>query len=221
MTKAHIDAATRLPERGRQDRDLRQRALVEAATALFAEHGFEAATTHEVAERAGCAEGLIHRYFGGKQGLLVAVMQSKQQYVSEEFERAIPRADDLETEIATILVWQLDQMWQVRDFMAVCVSESVIHEELGRLVGEGIDQKRVDLIIERLERHREAGRIVPEADLHAIAHALTALGFASGFFAQVVFQRDRSELRDHLRYVARLMAQAISPNHASKGASTS
>src|SRR5436309_15559789 len=56
-----------------RDRSAKQQALIVAALKLFAEKGYEVTTTREIAACAGCAEGLIHRYFGGKAGLLTAL----------------------------------------------------------------------------------------------------------------------------------------------------
>jgi len=55
----------------------KQEALVRAASELFASRGYEAATTQEIAAYAGCAEGLIHRYFRGKKGLLLALIEGR------------------------------------------------------------------------------------------------------------------------------------------------
>jgi hypothetical protein len=62
------------PKRKR-DRAGKQRALMLAALRLFATKGYEATTTREIASAAGCAEGLIHRYFKGKAGLLPALVE--------------------------------------------------------------------------------------------------------------------------------------------------
>src|ERR1700746_568927 len=59
----------------KRDRAAKQQALIQAATELFASRGYDTATTREIAARAGCAEGLIHRYFQGKAGLLSALMR--------------------------------------------------------------------------------------------------------------------------------------------------
>jgi AcrR family transcriptional regulator len=48
-----------------------------AATEVFAERGFEAATTKLVAQRAGYSEALIQNYFGGKEGPLLAVLKAE------------------------------------------------------------------------------------------------------------------------------------------------
>src|SRR5258706_3826501 len=53
-----------------RDREARKRALVEAAITLFADEGYGGVSTRAVAERAGCSETLLFRYFRGKRGLL-------------------------------------------------------------------------------------------------------------------------------------------------------
>ena len=58
-----------------RDRAGKKQALIVAALKLFASKGFDATTTREIAASAGCAEGLIHRYFNGKAGLLPALME--------------------------------------------------------------------------------------------------------------------------------------------------
>jgi AcrR family transcriptional regulator len=58
-----------------RDRAGKKQALIDAALKLFASKGYDATTTREIAACAGCAEGLIHRYFSGKAGLLPALME--------------------------------------------------------------------------------------------------------------------------------------------------
>lgn len=60
---------------GRQrDAAASRRALLAAAGALFHERGYEGATVREIGERAGVDAALIARYFGGKEGLYLAVL---------------------------------------------------------------------------------------------------------------------------------------------------
>ena len=49
--------------------------IVGSALSLFAEQGITAATTKQIAERAGVNEVTLFRQFGSKQGLLLAVLQ--------------------------------------------------------------------------------------------------------------------------------------------------
>jgi AcrR family transcriptional regulator len=58
----------------RVPRDLRRRHLLELATELFSERGFEAASMDELALRAGVSKPVIYDQFGSKEGLIVAVI---------------------------------------------------------------------------------------------------------------------------------------------------
>jgi AcrR family transcriptional regulator len=62
-----------------RDADASRRALLRAATKLFDERGYDAATTREIGERAGLDPALIARYFGGKSGLYMAVLADEER----------------------------------------------------------------------------------------------------------------------------------------------
>ena len=182
-------------ERGKRDKELRRQALIAAATAVFAERGYENATTREIAERAGCAEGLIHRYFNGKRGLLLSILEARGGQVAEDFATSLPDRSTVEEEIKRVLLWHLDTMWERREFMRVAVSQAAIDSEVGRTVNEGAHNERVRLIQGKLRRHQKAGRIRPGVDLTAIAEAITGLGFALVFSFQVSLGLDRKAAR--------------------------
>ena len=184
-------------QRGKHAKDQRRRALMEAATAVFAEHGYDAATTREVAERAGCSEGLIHRYFGGKRGLLLAIVEGRVAEAVEAVRSGLAECDTVEEEINQIISVHLTAMWEHRDLMRVSVSQAIVDPELRRGISDGINRQRVGFIRDRLRRHQEAGRLRDDVDLEAVAQAVAGLGFLFGFVAQIVFAMDRE-------YVCRL-----------------
>jgi TetR/AcrR family transcriptional regulator, regulator of cefoperazone and chloramphenicol sensitivity len=202
-------------ERGRRDKELRRQSLVQAATAVFAERGYDSATTREIAERAGCAEGLIHRYFSGKRGLMLAILESRGAQVVEDFVAALPDRETVKHEIEQILLWHLDTMWERRDFMRVAVSQAAIDSEVGRTVNEGAHNERVRLTKEKLSRHLRARRIRPGVDLDAIAQAITGLGFALGFSFQVSLGQDRGLARRIAIETAAEMSRGISSRRSS------
>jgi AcrR family transcriptional regulator len=182
-------------ERGRRDKEQRRQCLIDAATAVFAERGYDCATTREIAERAACAEGLIHRYFNGKRGLLLAILESRAEQVVEDFATALPDRDTVEEEVEQVLLWHLDTMWERRDFMRVAVSQAAIDSEIGRTINEGIHNERVRLTAGKLRRHQQAKRIRPDVDVQATAQAIAGLGFAMGFSFQVSLGQDRGLAR--------------------------
>lgn len=211
LTDHEAAAGDPCPGRGKHDREGRCQALVAAATHVFAVHGYDAATTREVAEHAGCSEGLIHRYFGGKRGLLLAVLEQRAGEVAEAFRQALPECRTVEEEIRAIIRAQIDAMWASREIMRVTVSQGAIDREAGKRIGELYHEARVHTIRQRLEDHRAAGRIDPSVDLDAIAYTLSGIGFSKGFMAQIVFARDRKEIERQADAFAAVVARGLAP----------
>lgn len=71
--------------------DTRER-ILEAARALFSEKGYGATSTREIATRAGCNLSLISHYFGGKEGLLRALLVAGFELIHGEL-RALQKSD--------------------------------------------------------------------------------------------------------------------------------
>jgi AcrR family transcriptional regulator len=70
-----------------QRRDAAEQRLLEAAVGLVAERGLERITLTEVGEAAGYSRGLPRHYFGGKEGLVVALAS----HLIDTFGRALER----------------------------------------------------------------------------------------------------------------------------------
>ena len=71
--------------------DTRQ-ALIDAALEVFLRHGFARATTREIAQTAGVAEGTIYRHFADKYALFHEVFLSLTVEVVAELQRFRERA---------------------------------------------------------------------------------------------------------------------------------
>lgn len=54
----------------------RRERLIEAARELFYVHGYEGTSVAEILERAGVNSGSMYHYFGGKEDLLIAVLET-------------------------------------------------------------------------------------------------------------------------------------------------
>src|SRR5512137_1107266 len=65
-------------------------AILEAAGRLFAERGYEEASTHLIAQQAGISVGALYRYFAGKEEICLALYQ---QDVSELRARLLAQLD--------------------------------------------------------------------------------------------------------------------------------
>ena len=100
-----MSVATR-PDRGEATRD----ALIAAARALFAEHGYAGVGTEEVVRRAGVTRGALYHYFRDKQDLFRAVFE---QTEAEIMQTIIARVEGLTDPMEELAVG-------VRAFLDAC-----------------------------------------------------------------------------------------------------
>jgi AcrR family transcriptional regulator len=65
----------RTVERRLRRKEDRKQQILSAASSVFAEKGYQRATTREIAEKANLSEGLIYTYFESKDHLLLAILE--------------------------------------------------------------------------------------------------------------------------------------------------
>ncbi len=68
---------------------IRRAELVDAAARAIAEDGLERATVARIAARAEISPGIVHHYFGDKQGLIEATMRDLRRPISAAYLSAI------------------------------------------------------------------------------------------------------------------------------------
>ena len=59
----------------RLDPATRRDQILDAASALFAERGYDEVTIEDIAKSAGVARGLVHHYFGGRKEVYLALLE--------------------------------------------------------------------------------------------------------------------------------------------------
>jgi AcrR family transcriptional regulator len=97
-----------------------QRALLDAARAVFTEQGFAEASIADVVERAGSSVGSLYHHFGGKSELFIALWQDYQEAQEAAASEAVARArkagtsDPFELFSAGARAF-LESCWQHRD----------------------------------------------------------------------------------------------------------
>jgi AcrR family transcriptional regulator len=73
------------PRLSRPRGDLRRAQLLDAATAVFLEHGYAGATIELVVARAGASKATIYSFFGGKEGLFSAIVEERAERILAGF----------------------------------------------------------------------------------------------------------------------------------------
>lgn len=99
---------TRRPSAARADGQQRRASILAAAAVLFAEHGFDAVTTRQIARKARCNIASIKYYFGDKAGLFALVMEQSIAKVLEGGAHFIPDpAADPRDALKAWILWVL------------------------------------------------------------------------------------------------------------------
>lgn len=102
----------------------RRKQLIEVATRLFAERGFDATTTAGIATGAGVSEPILYRHFKSKQDLFVAIVTEVTKSTQDHWRKLISSVDDPADAFRVIC-----QEWP--DHMRACATQySVIHSAL-------------------------------------------------------------------------------------------
>jgi TetR/AcrR family transcriptional regulator, regulator of cefoperazone and chloramphenicol sensitivity len=190
----------------KRNRTARERALLLAASRLFASRGYEATTTREIAALAGCAEGLIHRYFQNKAGLLVAIIRQQVSQEAVDLHARLPLAPAAADEIVRLVDWEVERMWKDREFLRVVIPRAFLDPVLGLAFTRIGPLQRSKAISERLKKFQEC-RDLPDQEIVALSQFISVLGFMFGFLRPLVLRQNRNVAKKMAGTIAQLMAR--------------
>lgn len=167
--------ATAPPHAPRQRRkEARPQELIDAALALFAEKGFAATRSEEVAARAGVAKGTLYLYYPSKEELLKAVIS---QRLSSEIAAVAEYSAQYEGSCASLLTEVFTQWWsRVFDSPTSAVFKLVITEvrnfpEIADFYRAEVVEPATQLVSAILERGVARGEFRP-IDVHSAVLSL-------------------------------------------------
>ncbi|MGA8490773.1 MAG: TetR family transcriptional regulator [Terriglobales bacterium] len=191
------------PKRARNQAAKKQ-ALLQAALGLFASKGYDGTTTREIAASAGCAEGLIHRYFKGKAGLLTAMIERRMSAEVLESSHQPRPASNFAEEFLLLVEREVERVWQSRDFLRVFIPRAIVDPSMGSVMDKTLLSARAQAITERL-KHFESCVTMPHDAVEAFTQAAEMLGLVFGFVRPVLLGHDRLGAKKMAVAVARIL----------------
>jgi AcrR family transcriptional regulator len=144
----------------------RVRDILIAAREVFAEKGFEKATTAEIAQRLGTSEATIFTYFASKRELCMEVLKCWYYAISAELEREVPLVHGFRARLHFVIRKHLKHL--IEEGTGICAL--VLSE------GRNVDQEFMSLLTDIKRRYtgplmtalsaaRESGEIRPDIPL--------------------------------------------------------
>jgi AcrR family transcriptional regulator len=209
----HSPEGLRTPTKRKRDRAAKQQALIQAALKLFACKGYESTTTREIAASAGCAEGLIHRYFKGKAGLLPALVEHRVSKDGTEASHGLQPASTLEDELVQLVDGEVERMWESRDFLRVFIPRAILDPNVASVMNRAVVSGRAAAIVERLKCHKSCGTLA-KTELEALSQAVGTLGLVFGFMRPLILGQDRRRAKEMASALAKILVRSIEPTAA-------
>ena len=160
-------------------------------------------TTREIAASAGCAEGLIHRYFEGKAGLLTALMEYRVSREVLDLGHQLRPAFKFEDEFLQLVDREVERVWENRDFFRVFIPRAIVDPSVGSIMNKALISARVKAISARL-KHYESSATLSQDTTEALAQAVGMFGLVFGFVRPVLLGQDRLRAKKMATAVARI-----------------
>jgi AcrR family transcriptional regulator len=180
------------PRKPRPDlRDRKEKAILEAAAAVFADRGFRTARVADVAERAGVGKGTVYEYFRSKEDLFLRLFDwyTNEAFASMrgELERPSGSAVDALRRSGETLLASCREMLPFYPLTMEFWSASTAPEFKGRLVDEfrTLYRRFRSALAGAIRAGIAQGEIVPQVDAEGVAAVLVSA--YDGLFLQAWF----------------------------------
>lgn len=163
------------PRTQKQRRDAAQSTVLESASMLFGESGFQATSLEDIADRAGMTIRPIYHYFGNKEKLFLAVTER----MEDKLFRALKDVDSVQEEVGTLVpYWEaFMQFGREPHFRQIVLVDAPV--VLGR--ERWVDSPVVGKVIEAL--YPLFPSLLPQSRLliaHMVVAALTEVALSLG-----------------------------------------
>lgn len=161
-----------------EQQELTHERLLEAGRSVLTRRGFLAATVEEIAAEAGYTRGALYKHFGGKEGLLLAILgahaEAHMRLLSETLDEVTNQAELVAAFIPSGFTDDEDAArWSVAtaEFRASVISQP----EIAATALE-VQLKHEEQIVAMLEKHCARLGIRPALPLPQVVVVLGALG---------------------------------------------
>jgi AcrR family transcriptional regulator len=180
--------------------------LLAVATEVFAESGYSGARVDEIAERTRTTKRMIYYYFGSKEGLYMAVLETAYRGIREAEQRL--QVDHVDPVLAMRKLAELtfDHHLDHQAFIRLVAIENIHRGEyIARLDSlRSLAQPATSLLNDILSRGREQGVFradVDALDVHLVISSYCVFQVANRYTFGFLFDVDFTEVsqRDHLR----------------------
>lgn len=141
------------------NRQAKARRILDAALWVFSNHGYSGASMDLIAARAEVSKPTLYQYFGGKEQLFSAIMQTGRDRMLDAF--AHPSAEGMVRDLHRF-AWDYADTVMHPDFLSLArltIAEAQRFPDIGRAYQSSGPDRLLSGIMAYLTRQRDAGRL--------------------------------------------------------------
>ena len=150
-----------------------RKTILDTATEVFAEKGFQGATMDDVAKKLGVSKGAVYQYFSSKDELFQALCGMAATKL-EHMLRTSFEGGDLRKSADKAIEVELDRMAKRQMLMFEALAEAPRNPTLNKVMKANYDAC-VEVISDFLDARKEEGKLKKDLDTVEAARALIAL----------------------------------------------
>lgn len=184
-----------------RDRQATEQRLLDAALTEFSAAGFHGTSVKTISESSGVNVALINRYFGGKDGLLVAIVE---RFIDEKQRGDLPYPPQktLRSEIAEYLKHRYLNDMEHKAFIRLVISEIAVNRAFRERALVSFQYAGDENFMRRLEILQKKGLVGPEVDLTALFRTISLISFSASFIEGEVLSIASADTLEHFDTVA-------------------
>jgi AcrR family transcriptional regulator len=177
-----------------------KRNIIQIATQEFAGKGFSGARVNDIAARTKTSKRMIYYYFGGKEGLYIAVLEAAYRSI-----RSIEASLDLENQepeqaLRALVSFTFDYQNAHPEFVRLVMNENILngaHISRSRAI-QRLNVGAIDALRDLLARGQADGTFRPDVDpvdLHMSISALCFFNVSNRATFSTIFKHDMASTR--------------------------
>ena len=207
----------------KRDRKATEHTLLLAASKLFAEKGYENTRTLEIAKEAGANEALITRYFGGKEGLLVAILKDEEALsivINQKDSAGACRVEEfphfsesksLKKGIQLFFKNGMKAIEFKEEFMKIGSSRCLVDPEIAAAIKQNILNRHIPIFTAALKTYPEF-KNNKTSELDAISLLLMTTNYNMNFQSRKIYKMDAKQVDQALEIFADSLVALYSKN---------
>lgn len=199
--KTAQDESTDSQKGKKRDRTASEERLITAAIEIFSKHGYDGSTTKMIAKKADVNESLIGRYFDGKEGLLLTIVERFIEEVRNE-ELAYPPQDSLSDELNKYVEFKVSNSHERDCLGKIIICQCLTDNKFRKKALERIPMFTDPKLIERLDRLEKMGQIKEGVSLEEIADEMETYLHGAFLFDLILAETPQADvIKSGFRFV--------------------